>query len=445
MADTTATTGPRSTTPSTLIIGAGPAGLAAARALANHGLDYDHVERHHSVGGLWDIDNPGSPMYESAHFISSKTLSNFPSFPMPQDYPDYPSHRQILAYLQSFANHFHLTERIQFDTTVTEVTRTEAGRFTATVTEASAPNEPIHRTYDHVIAASGVQWEPNVIDVPGFTGEVRHSVTYRDPQEFAGKRVLVVGAGNSGCDIACDAARTAAHAEISMRRGYWFIPKHIFGMPVDVFAESGPALPMAVEQKVFGRLLRIINGDVTRLGLQSPDHKLFETHPILNDQLLHYLGHGDITARPGIASATGATVTFTDGSAQDFDLILLATGYRHTVPYAQDLYGDEQHPDLYLTAFSKHTGLYGLGFVETNSGAYRLMDMLAEMIASHIWDRAHRPRQWERFEHHIAHDRPDLTGGLHLVGSPRHQGYVDSHAMTRYLRMVASRMGWELR
>ncbi|MDE0573478.1 NAD(P)-binding domain-containing protein [Demequina sp. B12] len=436
------------TLPTTLIIGAGPAGLAAARALKEHDLPYDQVERHHSAGGLWDIENPGSPMYESAHFISSKTLSNFHGFPMPEGYPDYPSHRQILAYLQAFADHYGLTERITFGTTVTKVTRTKAGRYTVTFTSASAGDTAAgartQRTYDQVIAASGVQWDPTIIEVPGFTGEVRHSVTYRDPSEFTGRRVLIVGAGNSGCDIACDAARTADHAEISMRRGYWFIPKHIFGMPVDVFAQAGPTLPMSTEQAVFGRMLRIINGDVTRLGLQEPDHKLFETHPILNDQLLHYLGHGDITARPAIASANGSTVTFTDGTTEDFDLILLATGYRHTVPYAQDLFGDPQHPDLYLTAFSRNPGLYGLGFVETNSGAYRLMDMLAHMVASHIWDRHHRADAWAAFERHVAEDSPDLSGGIRFVDSPRHQGYVDSHAMQRYLRMVAKRMGWEL-
>ncbi len=289
-----------------------------------------------------------------------------------------------------------------------------------------------------------MQWDPNVIEIPGYTGEIRHSVTYRSPEEFTGRRVLIVGAGNSGCDIACDAARTAERAAISMRRGYWFIPKHIFGMPVDVFAENGPSMPMAVEQAVFGRLLRIINGDVTRLGLQAPDHKLFETHPILNDQLLHYLGHGDITARPSIASARGTEVTFTDGTTEDVDLILLATGYRHTIPYAQDLYGDEQHPSLYLTAFGHMPGLFGLGLVETNSGAYGLMEKLAAMVASHIWDRQHRPEQWERFERHIAQDNPDLSGGIRFVDSPRHQGYVDSHAMTRYLRAVARRMGWTL-
>ncbi|GIG53351.1 flavin-containing monooxygenase [Demequina activiva] len=423
----------------TLIVGAGPAGLAAARALREHDLPFTHVERHGDVGGIWDIDNPGSPMYDSAHFISSKTLSGFSGFPMPEHYPDYPSHRQILSYLRDFAQHYGLTERIRFHQTVTTISRDAAtGEYLATYADGSRTS---HR---NVVAASGVQWEPNVIDVPGFTGEVRHSVTYRSAEELRGRRVLIVGAGNSGCDIACDAARAADSAAISMRRGYWFIPKHIFGMPVDVFAASGPALPMRVEQAVFGRMLRVINGDVTRLGLQAPDHRLFETHPILNSQLLHHLQHGDITARPAIAAADGETVTFTDGTREDVDLILLATGYRHSVPYAQQLYGEGQHPDLYLTAFGRTPGLFGLGFVETNAGAYRHMEELAEMIASHLWDREHRPAQYARFERHIREDRPDLSGGIEFVDSPRHQGYVDSATLHRYCRAVARRMGWSL-
>ena len=422
----------------TLVIGAGPAGLAAARALREYDLPYTHVERHSAPGGLWDIDNPGSPMYESAHFISSKTLSGFTGFPMPDHFPDYPHRTQILEYLRAFADHYGLTDTIRFNAAVSNIVRQDNGIYQATYADGSTAE------HANVIAASGVQWDPNVIDVPGFTGEVRHTVTYRSSDELRGKRVLIIGAGNSGCDIACDAARAADTAAISMRRGYWFIPKHIFGKPVDVFADEGPNLPMRLEQAVFGRLLRIINGDVTRLGLQEPDHKLFETHPILNSQLLHHLAHGDIAAKPAIASAADNTVTFTDGTTGDFDLVLLATGYRHSVPYAQNLFGAEQHPDMYLTAFTRTPGLFGVGFVETNSGAYRLMEMLAAMVAQHILDREARPNQWERFEHHIRHDQPDLSGGITFVDSPRHQGYVDSQAIQRYLTAVSRRMGWDL-
>lgn len=423
----------------TCIIGAGPAGLAAARALKERGLPYTHIERHTDVGGVWDIDNPGSPMYESAHFISSKTLSGFTGFPMPEDYPDYPSNRQILAYIRAFAEHYGLREGIEFGTAVTSVEKLDGGGYRVTRADGRATE------HENVIVATGGQWVPNIPELPGsFTGEVRHTVTYRSPREFDGKRVLIVGAGNSGCDIACDAARNADKAFISVRRGYWFIPKHVFGIPADVFADNGPTLPMWLEQRVFGWILRLLNGDLTRLGLPKPDHKVFETHPIMNTQLLHHLQHGDVIAKPGIADTEGTTVTFTDGSSEEIDLILWATGYRHEVPYAQELVGPKQHPDFYLTAFGRHEGLFGLGYVETNGAAYVLFSQLAAMVASHIDDKTKRPEKWAEFERLIATDQPDLTRGITFVDSPRHQGYVEGVAITKYIRKIAKRMGWDV-
>ena len=422
----------------TCVIGAGPAGLAVARALAERNLPYTHIERHTGPGGLWDIDNPGSPMYESAHFISSRTLSGFGGYPMPDHFADYPPYRQILSYLTSFADAYGLTDRIEFGTGVRSVGKNADGTWTVTRADGQAS---VHR---QVVVCTGAQWHPNIPELPGdFTGEVRHTVTYRSSEELRGKRVLVVGAGNSGLDIACDAARSADHAAISMRRGYWFIPKHLFGRPVDTIAAGGPHLPVWLQQKLFGALLRLLNGDPRRLGLQKPDHKLFETHPAINSMLIHHLQHGDITARPGIARTDGRTVHFTDGTSDDFDLILLATGYVHKVPVAQKYFGNEQHPDLYLSSFSRdHEGLFGVGFVETNSGAYQLFDSQAQLIASFIGDARHGRPTAERFARMISSERPDLTGGLSFVDSPRHTGYVHSDAFVKYLGKVAAGLGW---
>lgn len=416
----------------TCVIGAGPAGLAVARALADRGLPYTHVERHTAVGGIWDIDNPGSPMYSSAHFISSKTRSAFGGWPMPDQFPDYPSHRQVLSYLRSFADAYGLTERIEFGVEIRDVEKNPDGTWTVTRADG---NSTVHA---QVVVCTGSQWHPNIPELPGhFAGEIRHTMGYRDAAELRGRRVLVVGAGNSGCDIACDAARTADHAVISMRRGYWFIPKHLFGRPVDTLSDTGPHLPKWLEQKVFGALLRMFDGDPARLGLPAPDHRLFETHPVVNSMLIHHLRHGDITAKPGIAHTDGRTVVFTDGSQDEFDLILLATGYRHAVPVAQRYFGDEQHPDLYLSVFSReHRGLCGVGFIETNSGAYQLFDVQAQIIASYIRSGP------ERFTRMIREDRPDLSGGLKFVDSPRHTGYVDSGAYLKHATKLAREMGW---
>ena len=136
--------------------------------------------------------------------------------------------------------------------------------------------------------------------------------------------------------------------------------------------------------------------------------------------------------------------TFTDGTSVDVDLIMLATGYVHKVPFAQELVGSEQHPQMYLTAFSRNQGVYGIGFVETNGAAYVLMSQLSAMVASHIADRTERPQQWEEFEKRIATDEPDLSRGINFVDSPRHQGYVDGIAITKYIKKIGKKMGWDV-
>jgi hypothetical protein len=282
--------------------------------------------------------------------------------------------------------------------------------------------------------------------VPGsFSGEVLHSSQYRDLDQIRDKRVLVVGGGNSACDIVVDAGRCASSAVISMRRGYWFIPKHVFGVPSDVFADSGPQLPVWLQQRLFGILLNVLYGKPEKLGLQRPNHKLFETHPVLNSNLFLSLQHGDVVAKPGIATTAGSTVTFADGSTADFDMIILATGYLHTVPYAQQYFSSAQHPDLYLTSFSReHKGLFGVGFVETNSGAYQHFDASGQMIASYLDDQRHHPDRARQFAALIATDRPDLSGGIKFDKSPRHQGYVDAHALTHYRAEIFKEMGWHM-
>jgi hypothetical protein len=433
--------GPADRTGAVCIIGAGPAGLATARALRARGLDYDQVERHTDVGGIWDIDAPGSPMYEAAHFISSKTMSAFGGFGMDAGFPDYPSHRQVLAYLRGFTRHYGLRDRIEFGVSVDGLARNDDGTWTVRRSDGRAAR------YRAVACCSGAQWTPRLPELPGsFAGRVMHSSDYRDLDQVRGQRVLVVGGGNSGCDIVVDAGRVAAKAVISMRRGYWVIPKHIFGMPADVFAEGGPTLPAWVQQRVFGRMLRLLYGKPEKLGLQRPDHKLFETHPLLNSSLPLSIQHGDVTARPGLQSVSGSTVTFTDGTADGFDLIICATGYQHTVPYAQEYFGGGQHPDLYLTAFSReHPGLFGVSFIETNSGAYPHFDTAAQMIASYLDDQGRRPEAARQFAAMIATDRPDLSGGISFDHSARHEGYVDAHALARYREAVFKRMGWQRR
>ncbi|KQQ39970.1 hypothetical protein ASF61_03930 [Duganella sp. Leaf126] len=421
------------------VVGAGPGGLSAARALKGMQLAYEQFERHSDVGGIWDMHNPGSPIYQSAHFISSRDLSGFIGFPMPKSYPDYPTNQQILAYVRSYADAYGLRAAIRFNTPVQHVQKQDDGRWLVTLGDGS------RRRYLAVICATGCNWDANMPAIKGqFNGEIRHSVTYKQADEFAGKRVMIVGAGNSGADIACDAATRAGKAFISMRRGYHFIPKHLFGLPADQVGESGPQLPLWIARPVMSVLLKMFTGDLTRFGLPKPDHRLFESHPLLNSQLLHHLQHGNIAVRPDIAHYDGDDVVFVDGSREKLDLVVYATGYKWSCKYAADYFEWRGgRPQLYLSMFSReHRNLFGIGYVETNSSAYKLFDTEAFMIACYLRDQVKQLGAARRFDALIANDNPDLSGGLKFVQSQRHEVYLEAHALKSYLKRLRKRMGW---
>jgi hypothetical protein len=403
-----------------LVVGAGPSGLSAIRALVEAGRDVVGVERHTDVGGIWDIENPGTPMYESAHLISSRTQSALDGLPMPEDYPDYPSHRQLHAYLRDFADHFDLRRHIRFGVAVEQLEPHDGGAWTAHLSDGTTQQA------EAVVLAVGNQWHPNLPDLPGtFTGEAFHSQAYRDPEVFRGRRVLVVGAGNSGCDIACDAAQVASWAALSTRRGYRFVPKYIFGQPTDVFAHRGPSLPAPLEQKLLTRLLDLVVGDVTRFGLPAPDHDVLGTHPIMNTQVLDHLGHGDLVARPDVASLDGPVVHFVDGTAEDVDVIVWATGYRPTFPMLPEGVVDWHgiNPNLYLNLFHRdRDDLFVMGMIETDASAWPHISLQARLVAAALDVADRDPTQAAAFAR-LKHTDADLEGGLRHVDSPRHSYY----------------------
>lgn len=419
-----------------VVVGAGPAGLAAARALLVRGIPYVHLERHDDVGGIWDLDNPGTPMYRSAHFISSRDHSGFFDYPMPSTFADYPSREQVLEYARSFADDHGLREHLRFGTSVETVSQDDAtGEWTVTTSDGDLAASA-------VICCTGVTWTPRTPHVPGdFAGETRHSVTYVDPSEFAGRRVLVVGLGNSGADIACDAAANADRAFISTRRGYHFIPKHIMGKPSD----GSENLPIWAERLLYRIVAPLMIGDVRRWGLPKPDHRLFETHPLINSQLLHHLQHGDVVAKPGLACLDGTGVVFTDGTREEIDLLLFATGYDMSIPYLPEDYLDWTggRPRMYLNAFAARPGLFGISYIEVNSSAYTLFDRIAHLVAEHLDDARSDPARARAFRRIATTESPDLSGGVDFVGSDRHATYVEVRAYKKELKHLARRMGWE--
>ncbi len=431
------------------IVGAGPAGLSVARALKVVGIPFTIYEKHSDVGGIWDKDNQGSPVYRSAHFISSKTMSGHIGHPMPQHYPDYPSNQQVLAYIKSFATSEELLPAIRFNTVVEEAKRErDYWLVTSKTLGASGENEPKHERYRWLVCASGTNWFPNRPAIKGeesFAGEIIHSVEYNDSDILRDKRVLIVGAGNSGVDIACDAAYASKKALISLRRGYHFIPKNIFGIPSDVFGAQSKWMPFWLRQRIFGVLLRLLNGDLSRLGLPRPDHRVFESHPILNTQVLHYLQHGDLSVRPDIDYAEGDKVYFNDGSCEEVDLIILATGYRWHIPYLNcpslDWVNDRPRTSRKMFIPSEPT-LFLNGYIELAGGAYKLFDEMAMLLAMSISKQAQGGSDLLALNRYLEKDEPNLGGNTSYVNSARHTNYTDVDKFNKMMRDMRKTLGW---
>lgn len=416
------------------IIGAGPAGLAAMRAMTKAGLDVDGYESHTDVGGLWDIENPRSSMYESAHLISSRTTTQFTEFPM-QVQVDYPGHRTLKQYFADYADAFGLRARYAFGTTVTSLVRDAEGGWQLT---SDGPDGPRTQSYAGVVLANGTLASARIPTFEGsFAGEIMHTSAYKSPDQLRGKRVLIVGAGNSGCDIAVDAVHHAASIEMSVRRGYYFVPRYLFGRPSDTLNQGRP-LPARVKQFVDTRVLRAFTGDPVRFGFPKPDYRIYEAHPIVNTLILNHIGQGDLRIRGDLERFDEHTVHFRDGTSGEYDLVLLATGFRLEYPFvdAAELNWTLAAPTLFLNIFPPtFNGLFVAGMIEASGIGWQGRYEQAELIAAYLSAERDDPAAAASFRRRVREERwPDLTGGYRYLGLDRMSYYVNNHAYRTAVR-----------
>ncbi|MEW9797080.1 flavin-containing monooxygenase [Alteromonas sp. CYL-A6] len=363
-----------------VVIGAGPMGLCTVRRMAEQGIRVLGLEAHSDVGGLWDIDSPTSTMYDSAHLISSKRMTEFDDFPMRDEVATYPRHDQLKEYFQSYARHFDLYRHYEFGCWV-ERLEPEGDNWRVQYRQGDKQHEIIAAG---VLLANGTLHHPNRVSFAGqFNGEQLHSADYRSADIFADKRVLIVGCGNSGCDIAVDAVHRASKVDMVVRRGYYFLPKFVAGLPTDTLGGK-LRLPNWLKQRIDGTLVRLISGKPSHYGLPDPDYKMYESHPVINSLFLHHIGHGDIQVRPGIDTLTPDGARFTDGTEANYDLILQATGYKLHYPFI-----DKHHlnwvgdaPQLYLNVFNPlHSNLFVMGMVEAAGLGWQGRDEQAKLVA----------------------------------------------------------------
>ena len=409
------------------VLGAGACGLVATKKLLDAGLEPVTYEKNPELGGNWLYGSPGSSVYRSTHLISSKRLTEFRDFPLPGDWPPYLHHEQALEYLRRYADRFGLRQHIHFGVEVTRCEREADGRWRVETTEGT-------RIFDGLVVANGHHWKPSFPRFEGsFDGEVVHSHDYKIPDSFRGKKVVVVGAGNSGCDIAVELASVAAKVFHSTRRGYWYIPKFVFGQPADAYGDRlrRLGLPARIFQLLTKQSIRMVLGPPERFGLPKPDHDLFETHPIVNSQLYYAIGHGRLTPKPDIARLDGHKVVFADGSEEEVDVLLCATGFEIVFPFLDDGYLNLRNglPVFYKNLVHPHIeNLFFLGLIQPNSGLWFLAELQAELAAKALAHPSPRLRA-------AVMDRQD-THYYNYIQSRRHHLEVDYLLYERDLRKL---------
>lgn len=424
---------------SACILGAGSSGIACAKILAQRGIPFDCFEKGSGVGGNWRFgnDNGMSSAYESLHINTSRGQMTYSDFPMPENYPDYPHHSQILAYFEDYVDHFGIRDRITFQTEVTTVEPVEGADGGGWRVAVRGPDGAVRsEVYGAVLVANGHHWCAHRPELPGrFDGLEMHSHDYKAPDVLRGKRVLVVGVGNSGCDIACESARFAAKTYLSTRRGAHVLPKYILGRPLDAWNSAFTSrLPLTLQQAVFRLLVFLARGSQKSYGFPTPQHTLGEEHPTISADLLNLVGHGRITVKPDLAERHGGTVRFEDGSEEEIDVIVYATGYDICFPFLSKslvnpegnelpLYHRVAHPDL--------PGLYFIGLLQPLGATMPLAEAQGEWVADLLEGRAGLPPAKEMHQA-MAREKEEIRH--RYIGSRRHTMQVDFHP---YLRTVA--------
>ena len=353
------------------VVGAGPSGLTTIKTLLAAGLEVDCYELSPHIGGHWVIDNPSgrSSAYRSLRTNTTKRMSRFSDYEMPEDWDEFPSVDKVREWLEAYVDRFDLRKHIQTSTEIISAVPRPGGGWQVTL--RAGDEAPVVRTYDAVIAASGSYWDPQQPAFTGrFNGDILHAQTYRDPHtpvDTSGANTIVCGIGNTGCEIACEISKSnAATVYLSARSGTWIMPKLVNGVaatknlpmahPTDPVPPELSRLPEAErEQKLTEQASETIRQtygaqmkEFEMLGLpRAPHHPLLK-RPSISQDLMDQMVSGRIHAKPDIDRLDGDHVIFTGGESVRADIIICATGYKLSYPYLSQDIANTQDNDLSL-------------------------------------------------------------------------------------------------
>ncbi len=413
------------------VIGAGPSGITAAKNLLDEGHQVVVYDQGREVGGNWVFDEATghSSVFETTHIISSKQFSQYDDYPMPDSYPDYPSHLQLAEYFQAYARTFNLYPGIRFNTKVLHCEPLAEEKWKVKTESAGELKEEI---FDALAVCNGHHWLPRMPEYPGvFNGTLIHSHAVKKFSVFRDKRVLVIGGGNSACDVAVESSRVAKSVDISWRRGYWIAPKFMMGKPADVFSSRLNWLPQALWQRLSAISLYIRNGSNKQYGLPEPEGPLGSHHPTINEDLFYTIRHGKINPRPDIQRLDGDAVIFKNQDRVVYDTIVACTGYKISHPFFDQTmidYSSGEVPLWLRMIHPKFKSLYFVGLFQPLGCIWPGSELQSKIMARELSGRWMRPADVDKKIRYEL-DHPDFK----QIDTPRHTITVDYHKFRKRL------------
>ena len=348
-----------------IVVGGGASGLSAAAALTRSGIDVVVLEQDSELGGTW------ARRYERLRLHTIRRFSGLAHFPIPRRYPTYLSRDDLIAYLNEYARHFGL--RVVTGTFVKKI-RPRVDSPDGWTIETMQGDSWHCRA---AVIATGQYRQPILPAWPGresYMGRLTHSAAYANAASYAGQRVLVVGSGNSGAEIATDLADNgAAHVAVSVRTPPPIVPRDPFGLPVQRTSILLSALPPAVANRVGRATARLALGDLTRYGMPKGDFAPYTTRriPLIDVGFVDALKRGRVTVKAALERLTDTEAVFADGTHEAFDAIIAATGFTtglESLIDLPDLLDDRGEPRGASGEPTAYSGLYFVGFVHSLRG-----------------------------------------------------------------------------
>ncbi len=412
------------------IIGAGSSGITACKALKEEGIDFDCFEKGSGIGGNWryNNDNGLSSAYRSLHINTNREVMSYSDYPMPSEYAMFPHHTEILQYFENYVDHFVLRDSITFNTSVENVEKNPSGGYIVSTSNGKTTH------YESVIVANGHHWNPRYPE-PNFkgkfTGDTMHVHHYRTPEVLENKSIVILGFGNSAVDLACEAARlhTCKQVTIATRSGAYIVPNWIWSIPFDKLANPfTEKLPIFIQRFLLKITLWLARGNQEDFGVPKPNRPILSEHPTLSQDLLNLCGRGLIKIKPNIREFDGKNIVFEDGTRQETDLLIYATGYKITFPFFKEgFFNVENSNDLQLykrVAHPDFPGLYFLAFIQPLGAIMPLAEIQSKWITKLIKGELKLPSKEAQLKD-IAQQRTALQKRYN--NSPRHTIQVDFH------------------